>query len=269
LKNLFFISLFILSFWSCKSKKEIAYKKFDASKTKFKVQEGLRLPILSEDKLTFTENEDFIEFSKEFKEYSSKSILNVTCKTMYTNKDVVYHKKRYCFFLGHLSTVIEQDSIKADWKDKNNKNVYFEYQTQISYHANGKIDYYVNWLFGNKLNYDFEIGMKYFFNEQGKLIDSLDMGKHFQSNLKIIYKILYELKEPYNFENVYHVDRIFDDKNSLWVISYNNQKKDIVIDDKTLKIYYAKDFEKEILSIYKDFNFKYLYNRDYKTLIRF
>lgn len=252
-------------FWSCNSKREFTHKKFEDSKTKFKIQEGFRLPRLSEDKLTFTENEDFKEFSKEFKEYSSKSKLNVPCKTVYTNDDV----KTYCFFLGHLSTVIEEDSIKAGWKDKNNKNVYFEYQSQIGYHTNGKINYYVNWLSGNKLNDDFEIGTKYFFDEQGKLIDSLNLDNYFQSDIKNIYKKLYEFEEPYNFENISYIDRTFDDENSFWVISYHSQRKDIIIDDKTLKVYYIKDFEEEILSIYKNFDFKYLYNRDSQTLIKY
>ena len=269
MKNSIFIILIILSFWSCNSRKEIAYKKFDDSKTIFKVQEGLRLPILSEDKLTFNENEDFKEFSRKLKVYSSKSVLQDTCVVMYTKSGIKFNKKRYCFFLGHLSTIIEQDSIKAGWKDKNNKNVYFQYQTQIGYHPNGKINYYVNWLVGNKLNDDFEIGTKYFFDEQGKLIDKLNLNNYFQSDIKKIYKKLYEFEEPYNFENINYIDRTFDDKNSFWVISYHNQRKDIIIDDKTLKTYYIKDFDKEILSIYKNFDFKYLYNREYQTLIRF
>jgi hypothetical protein len=268
MKKLFFITLIILSFWGCNSKKEIAYKKFDNSKTKFKIQEGFRLPTLSEDKLMFTENEEFKKFSTKLKEYSSKSILHDTCVTIYTNQETRFHKKWYCFFLGNLSTIIEQDSIKAGWKDKNNKNAYFQYQTQIGYHPNGKIKYYVNWLSGNKLNDNFEIGTKYFFDEQGILIDSLDLDVYFQSNFKNIFKKLYKLEKPYNFENIYYIDRVFDDKNSFWVISYYNQKSDIIIDDKTLKTYYVKDYEKEILSIYKNFNFKYLYNRDYQTLIR-
>lgn len=269
MKNLFFITLIILSFWSCDSRKVIAYKKFDDSKTKFKIQEGFRLPKLSEDKLTFTENEDFKKFSTKPKKYSSKSVLHDTCVTIYTNQETRFHKKWYCFFLGNLSTIIERDSIKAGWKDKNNKNVFFQYQTQIGYHANGKIEYYVNWLVGNKLNDDFEIGTKYFFDEQGKLIDSLNLDNYFQSDIKKIYKKLYEFKEPYNYENIIYIDRTFDDKNSFWVISYHNQRKDIIIDDKTLKTYYIKDFDKEILSIYKNFDFKYLYNREYQTLIRF
>src|SRR5574343_510741 len=195
MKNLFFITLIILSFWSCDSRKVIAYKKFDDPKTKFKIQEGLRLPIISEDKLSFTENEDF--------------------------------------------------------KHKKNKNVYFEYQIQIGYHEKGKIEYFVNWLSGNKLNYDFEIGTKYFFDEEGRLIDSLNLDDYFQTDIKKIYKKLYEFEEPYNFENINYIDRTFDNNNSFWIISYNNQRKDIIIDDKTLKIYFIKDFDNEILSIYK------------------
>src|SRR5574343_21281 len=269
MKNLFFITLIILSFWSCDSRKVIAYKKFDDPKTKFKIQEGLRLPILSEDKLSFTENEDFKKFSKELKEHSFKSILNDTCVILYTNKDIIFHKKSYCFFLGHLSTVIKQDTIKSNWKDKKNKNVYFEYQIQIGYHENGKIEYFVNWLSGNKLNYDFEIGTKYFFDEEGRLIDSLNLDDYFQTDIKKIYKKLYEFEEPYNFENINYIDRTFDNNNSFWIISYNNQRKDIIIDDKTLKIYFIKDFDNEILSIYKKFDFKYLYNREPQTLLRF
>ena len=67
MKNLFFITLIIWSFWSCNSKREISYKKFDDSKTKFKIQEGFRLPVLANDKLAFIENEDFKEFSKNLK----------------------------------------------------------------------------------------------------------------------------------------------------------------------------------------------------------
>ena len=269
MKTSFFLILNILIFWSCNSKKEIVYKKFDDPKTKFKIQVGLRLPILSEDKLSFTENEDFKKFSKELKEHSFKSILNDTCVILYTNKDIIFHKKRYCFFLGHLSTLIEQDTIKSNWKDKKNKNVYFEYQTQIGYHENGKIKYFVNWLSGNKLNYDFEIGTKYFFDEEGRLIDSLNLDDYFQTDIKKIYKKLYEFEEPYNFENINYIDRTFDNNNSFWIISYNNQRKDIIIDDKTLKIYFIKDFDNEILSIYKNFDFKYLYNREPQTLLRF
>jgi len=269
MRNLFFIALISWSFWSCNSRKEVAYKKFEDSKTKFKIQEGFRLPALSEDELTFTENQAFQEFSKELKKYSSKSVLHDTCVAMQTSRKTKFHKKRYCFFLGHLSTIIEQDAIKADWKDKNNKSVYFQYQTQIGYYQNGKIEYYVNWLSGNKLNSDFEIGTKYFYTEEGKLADSLDLGNHFQADFKNVYKKLYELEHPYNFENIYYIDRIFDDKNAMWVISYHNQKSSIVIDDKTLKVYYINDFEKEITSLYKNFDFKYLYNRDDKTLIQF
>ena len=95
MKTSFFLILNILIFWSCNSKKEIVYKKFDDPKTKFKIQEGLRLPILSEDKLSFTENEDFKKFSKELKEHSFKSFLNDTCVILYTNKDIIFHKNRY------------------------------------------------------------------------------------------------------------------------------------------------------------------------------
>ena len=168
-----------------------------------------------------------------------------------------------------MSTLIEQDTIKSNWKDKKNKNVYFEYQTQIGYHENGKIEYFVNWLNGNKLNYDFEIGTKYFFDEEGRLIDSLNLDDYFQTDIKKIYKKLYEFEEPYNFENINYIDRTFDNNNSFWTIIYNNQRKDIIIDDKTLKTYFIEDFDNEILSIYKNFDFKYLYNREPQILLRF
>lgn len=244
--------------------------KFDNSKTKYKVQEGFLLPILSDDKLVFNENNQFKEFSKTYKKHSSKSVLHDTCVVVHSKRKTKSHKKRYCFFLGHLSTVIENDSIKAEWKDKNNKDVCFQYQTQIGYHKNGKIEYYVNWLVGNKLYSEFQIGTKYYFDENGKLLDSLDLGKHYKNHFKDIYKKLYELEEPYNYDNIESISRYFDNKNSMWVINYYNQRNDVIIDDKTLDVYYANDIEQTILSIYKNFDFEYRKNEEYEyPMIRF
>lgn len=247
MKNLFFIPLIILSFWSCNSGKETTYKKFDDSRTKFKTQEGFCIPTLSQDKLIFTENKDFKEFSKKFKKSASLSIYNDTCVDIYTNSKGKFYKERYCFYDGFLSTVIKVDSIKADWKDKKNKNVYFQYQTQIGYHKNGAIEYYVNWLIGNKLHSSqFQVGTKYYFDENGKLIDSLDLSKLYKSSLKSIYKKLYDLNEPYDYENIENIYRYFDNKNSMWLISYYGQKGNLIIDDKTLKIYSVKNIDEGI-----------------------
>jgi len=267
-----FIVAVALCVTGCASEKKFACGEVDPVVTKYAMQEGLRLPVLTDSRKRFVESADFILQSAEYRKNSEAPGFpdNTAIRRYKTpNKSKYYPAFRdYEFYSGYLASVTELYSADTYWYDKEGTKVSFNYINQIQYYENKTIKTYVTFLVGQYLNDDFEVGTTYYFSDSGELLYSFDLDRLYVTNLKGLYKILYQGEGDYAYKNIRYIDRLYDAKKALWIIEYNNDMT-LLIDDKTKKKYYFKwrdieDLKDKVVAIYPDFNVSYKSEMDEK-----
>jgi|GEM_PF-3250946 len=261
----------------CASEKKFSCGDFDPVATKYAMQEGFRLPVLTDSRKRFVESADFILQSAEYRKNSEAPGFpdNTAIRRYKVPNEKLYYPafREYDFYSGYLASVTELYSADTYWHDKEGTKVSFNYINQIEYHENKTIKTYVTFLSGPYLNADFEVGTIYYFSDSGELLYSFDLDRLYVTDLKGLYKTLYQGEGDYLYKNIRYIDRLYDAETALWIIEYDNNKT-VLIDDKTKKKYYFRwremeDLKDKVVSVYPRFNIYYKAQMDEKYGILF
>jgi len=246
---IFFSLVFPLTV-SSQTGKEVDKSKINLFKNKFKEINGLKIPVLTEDKKVFVETPtfkealkkvvDFKDFIKNFdskkfsnssereKEYKKESNNLFFNHLVYNNysKNIITDKRsdgsEFIYYYNDDRTInhIKQKFIqKTDIIGRFGHKVELEYTVSMVYYPNGKLKEYrivANSMPDNFL-WDLKVGKWFWFDEDGKIIKKIDIEKHYNVKLSDIIDFALNCEEAIWKERdlimPFRIDRVINIKN--------------------------------------------------------
>ncbi len=225
MKHILQILIIILSLKAnCFAQKKTIYN----LKDDFDIVKGIKIPKLTKNKMYFKNSLEYKKLLVDNK-IEIKKDFNPTHKVLhFSNGNLTYIHEFYSF------------EIK---KTKYSKNMYVSYQVILDYFPNGNLKSYT--VYCNGLGYsnlDMCVGHWFKFDENSKLLKSVDFNKMYNTTFKDILKFNDKVMDEELKNSIYNsasgIGRILrftnEDKKSYWIISYTKYSE--IIDDKNWKV---------------------------------
>jgi hypothetical protein len=197
-------------------------------KDDFDIVRGIKVPKLTKDKMHFKN-------SLEYKKILVDNKIEI-------NKDFDPTHKVLHFSNGNLTYIDEFYNFEIK-TTKYSKNMYVSYQVVLDYFPNGNLKSYR--VYCNGLGYshlDMCVGKWFKFDENSKLLKSVDFNKMytttFRDILKLCDKVIHKEIKTSDYHSSAGITAIWrftnEDQKSYWIISYTKYSE--IIDDKKMKV---------------------------------